>query len=138
MFAERGRKRPPPLNCVSLLFSFDLMLAAVELRSRIMFLSTSFDKFKMIKYIVWDISFSFWYFDKHLSKINIWKIFLNFNMSKTLEKYTTVGNCAHGACHRYQKSLLTLNHDISVKKRDRAFLKIQFKILWNSRPSDAQ
>ena len=29
--------------------------------------------------------------------------------------YTTVGNCAHGACHRYQKSLLTLNHDISRK-----------------------
>ena len=35
--------------------------------------------------------------------------------------YTTVGNCAHGACDRYKKSLLTLNHDISVKKRDRVF-----------------
>ena len=36
--------------------------------------------------------------------------------SKGIFRYTTVGNCAHGACHRYQKSLLTLNHDISVKK----------------------
>ena len=43
--------------------------------------------------------------------------------------YTTVGNCAHGASHRYQKSLLTLNHDISVKKRDKAFLKIQLESL---------
>ena len=43
--------------------------------------------------------------------------------------YTTVGNCAHGACHRYQKSLLTLNKDISVKKRDRAFVKKPLKSL---------
>ena len=52
--------------------------------------------------------------------------------------YTTVGNCAHGACERYWKSLLTLNHDISVTKRDRAFLKIQLESLWNFTPGDAQ
>ena len=43
--------------------------------------------------------------------------------------YTTVGNCAQGARDRYRKSLLTLNHDISVQKRDEAFLKIQLKSL---------
>ena len=56
-------------------------------------------------------------------------ITLIFNHDNYSYRYTTVGNCGHGARDRYSKSLLTLNHDIAVKKRDRAFLKIQLKSL---------
>ena len=43
--------------------------------------------------------------------------------------YATVENCEHGACERYLKSLLTLNHDISEKKRNREFKKKQLESL---------
>ena len=96
-----------------------------------------------------DMIFWFWIWKKR-TIFNHW-LFKNHSTSKKNrydkrllivwifhKNYTTVGNCAHGARDRYWKSLLTLNHDISVKKRDSAFLKIQLKSLWNSTSSDAQ
>ena len=98
VFAERGRKRHLPLTRVdpqatkhgtrrvgvSPLSRFDFTMSAVETRSRIMFLLTSCIrgakqtinlKWQNIQFKI--LALFFRYFDIHLPKINIWKIFVN-------------------------------------------------------------